>query len=519
MRKMIYKAVCITTICLALVFALIPIGAEADSLPCDCLDTIHTRNLGHLDVNYEDNSPAVWVGGDFYVNSRFVESEGLLIVEGDMSVQNGELWLSIGVPGLGSGILPTSNGVMLAVGGYLVVSSPPTTVKIGEKFSPTRIIGAVALIGGKVEGDVIVVNEDGEENTDKLIDDLGVLATAQWADFQVELEAESSMLASLTANGSVIPAANAWDPIEFIGTATGTSLQVFDMSADTFATTAFGEFVFTDIPEFDNGRFAPIVINVYGENATFYQNFVHVNGNLVNSPNPFDSPDFGNAASAILWNFVDVKNLSVTGTSQVMGSIIAPYAESTSITAHTNGRLYVNGNLTRSGDGTEHHNYPWTGGEWWFTCSHEAVLGAPSVLGMPGGSDDAGGSNDTTNQGNSNGLSDPNDSNDPNDMDDSSSLTLDLAGESDISEDSSDSLPDGSVNMDAPSGHYDRNNPDYSDDLIQDNPNRAIDSNTPNDMDISSDQSEENLTNIDDLYIGTADMEDSNDSAGLPKTG
>ncbi|WP_312347903.1 choice-of-anchor A family protein [Actinomyces sp.] len=62
-------------------------------------------------------------------------------------------------------------------------------------------------------------------------------------------------------------------------------------------------------------------------------------------------------------NFVDVGDattLDISGTTQFMGSILAPNA-SAGITPNTNGRLFVGGDLTVSSKGQEHHSFPWIG--------------------------------------------------------------------------------------------------------------------------------------------------------------
>src|SRR5699024_1586371 len=68
----------------------------------------------------------------------------------------------------------------------------------------------------------------------------------------------------------------------------------------------------------------------------------------------------GNASSRILWNFSEVSELSLGGTSQFIGSVVAPKANA-DITASTNGRVYVGGNLRTHGNGNEQHAYPWIG--------------------------------------------------------------------------------------------------------------------------------------------------------------
>ena len=366
---------------LALIIMQVPTAVNADSEPCDCLEKVITLGIGNPSDHHKDNSPAVWVGGNFTAMPGFRESEGLLVVCKEMTVKtNG--WLGVGTAGAGSGKIPDANSVMLAVGGDLEAISP-SRVRISPPVTSITtvtngIIPAVALIGGEVRGDVLAQHEDGVETIENIYDDLGPSAISHWADFKNQLITESKNLADMDYNGDVDPAEHTWDPIVFTGTDSGTDLQVFEIDdASIFATTEFGNYHFNSIPVLPDGRFVPILINVYGEDIHFFQNTVHINGEQVNSP---AAPKVGNAASAILWNFVEAKTLDITGDSQVMGSIIAPDTVSVNITTSTNGRLYVNGNLTRSSSSfgnTEHHNFPWTGGEWYFKCSHEPLMGVP----------------------------------------------------------------------------------------------------------------------------------------------
>ena len=358
----------VTTVFIILLMATASIAAGEEAEPCDCIETM--PGIGNPSVIYEDNAPAVWVGGDFIVGPNFAETEGLTVVRGDLLVQHDGL-LGVGVVGVGSGIVPTPDSVMLAVGGDLIAQDP-NRVRIGAAI-PAGTISALALIGGEASGDIKALYNDGTEDRRNILEELGASATAHWSGFEEELKAESTKLKLLEPTGTV---ESIWDVAVFTSTNISAPLQVFTISAGDLADfSSWGGFEFWDIPRLENGRFTPIVVNVIGESASMLQMDVRFDGERVDDKS---STDFGNAASAILWNFVDAKELVISGTSQTMGSIIAPFTETVTITTHTNGRLFVNGDLTRSGTGTEHHNYPWTGGGWWFTHSHEAILGVPT---------------------------------------------------------------------------------------------------------------------------------------------
>ncbi|MCL2046455.1 MAG: choice-of-anchor A family protein [Oscillospiraceae bacterium] len=377
MINKIQKSAYAAILFIALLITLVPIGAEAEAQSCDCLTSIPSVNS--VSTIFEDNSPAMWVGGNFIAASDFKESEGLTVVRGNMIVQH-NITLGVGVVGVGSGIVPTPDSVMLAVGGDLVATNSSMVI-IGAPVSGTVTVPAHALIGGDVIGDVSAVYIDGliiSEDGRNIYDNLGPLAISHWAGFESELKAESAKYALMTPTGT---ATSLGGSITFDSNDISAPIQVFEINASDLAVaTSYCDFYFTNIDQGSNGRYTPIVINVIGANATLFQTSVNINGTRVDG---LATPNFGNAASAILWNFVDATYLEIPGSSQVMGSIIAPHTSTVNISAHTNGRLFVNGNLTRSGTNTEHHNYPWIGGGWYFKCSHEPLVGPPEPVVPP----------------------------------------------------------------------------------------------------------------------------------------
>jgi len=307
---------------------------------------------------FQDANNATWIGGDYTLNPGFVETEGVTVVEGNLAQNNGG-WLGVGVVGVGSGIVPPADGLMLAVGGNVTVPAPGS-LQIGAQMGADMINGK-ADIGGSASGTIYSATG----NPSDIQANLGAAAIAPWAGFGAELTATSDALSALPTTGS-------FSAGTFTVTDASAPLQVFTITAAELASTG-GAMDFRGLPIAPDGAPVPVVINVTGTSAVLNQNYVTFDGVRVDdfSGNP---SGYGAAASGLLWNFPDATTLDVPGTSQVMGSIVAPRATTTTVTASTNGRFYINGDVTRAGNGGEHHNYPWRGG-YGFGCTPDDSTG------------------------------------------------------------------------------------------------------------------------------------------------
>ncbi|MBM7831608.1 choice-of-anchor A domain-containing protein [Agromyces cerinus] len=286
---------------------------------------------------YTDSNVAVFAGGDYLATGSSAESEGLLLVQGDavFDKTNGGVF-NVGSVGVGSGIVPPGGSTMLAVGGDLTVA-PTTSVHVGANVDGG---GAVAA-GGAATGAFDLYGAT-------LTVDLGrAAAMTPNEEFQSVVDDTSTTLGALPATGTT---SIAFGRVTFTGSP-GDAMQVFDVDGADLASTF--EVFFEAIP-----ADVPILINVTGGDVSFAPNYFSLNGERVDA---FSSPNFGNAVSRILWNVTDATSLLLGGSSQFMGSVLAPTA-TTEVTASTNGRMHVGGNLTYSGVGNEHHNYPWSGG-------------------------------------------------------------------------------------------------------------------------------------------------------------
>ncbi|MFF2274627.1 choice-of-anchor A family protein [Agromyces sp. NPDC058126] len=287
---------------------------------------------------YTDSNVAVYSGGDFLATSSAAESEGLLLVRGNATFDktSGGVF-NVGVVGAGSGIVPAGGETMLAVGGDLVVG-PTTNLHVGANITG----GGAVKAGGTATGTVVT-------NGASIETGLGQTAAMDPnADFQMVITDTSAEIAGYPVTGAGLVAGN---QVQFVGTP-GDDPQVFTLDAG--AISAITEVDFTALP-----ADVPIVINITGtDDVAFSPNYFAIDGVRVDD---LTSTGFGNAASRILWNFTDATSLLIGGTSQFMGSILAPNADA-EITASTNGRVHIGGDLTTRGAGNELHNYPWTGG-------------------------------------------------------------------------------------------------------------------------------------------------------------
>ncbi|MFF2493408.1 choice-of-anchor A family protein [Agromyces sp. NPDC058064] len=297
--------------------------------------------IGNL-PSYTDANVAVYAGGDYLATGAAAESEGLLLVRGDATFDKdaGGIF-NVGAVGVGSGIVPPGGSTMLAVGGTLEATGA-TRVDIGANVPGGGAVhvGATGSPAGGAAGQV-------QTNGAEYLTGLGqASAMDPYADFQDVIVAASAELAATPATGTTDVSG-----IRATFTGGGAGMQVFTIDAASLA--SISEVFFAGIPEH-----APILVNVTGGTASFSPSYFDLNGERVDA---FSSPNFGNAASQIMWNVTEATSLTIGGSSQVMGSILAPAADAT-VTASTNGRLHVGGDLTTSGVGNEQHNYPWTGG-------------------------------------------------------------------------------------------------------------------------------------------------------------
>lgn len=133
----------------------------------------------------------------------------------------------------------------------------------------------------------------------------------------------------------------------FTGNGLDGHVEVFSVTADQLATGGGPNLV-------DAGdATTPILVKVSGTDVSHKAQDTVADGVNISGPG---GTGFGNWASRIMWNSTGATMLDISRTTQFMGSILAPRA-SGGITPNTNGRLFVGGDLTVSGEGQEHNNF------------------------------------------------------------------------------------------------------------------------------------------------------------------
>ncbi|MFE4466505.1 choice-of-anchor A family protein [Oerskovia sp. NPDC056781] len=299
----------------------------ATALGTDCPD--FTGGLTNTPL-FTDKGVAVFVGGDYTALGGAKESEGVLVSQGSVTIDTGDL-MNLGVVGAGSQFTPPSGSDMVLAAGAVTVKSG--RVEVAHRLDK----GGNVVAGGAIEGTF-------ELNGGKKTPHSPVPAPQAKA-LGSELDKVSADLASKPATGSLAGKVLIGDG--------SSAVQVFDVSAEQVAGLR-GEVTFENV-----GTSAPIVVNVSGRTPDLSLNYIAAGSDRIDA-----GAALGKWAPRILWNFPDATKLTMTSSSQTVGSILAPQADVAQKT-HTNGRLYIGGDLTFGGAGAsgglEHHNFPWTG--------------------------------------------------------------------------------------------------------------------------------------------------------------
>ncbi|MEV7169731.1 choice-of-anchor A family protein [Streptomyces sp. NPDC093224] len=293
---------------------------------------------------FTDSNVALYAGGNYTADGGTAEAEGLVVVRGNATFAktSGGVF-NIGRVGAGSGILPPSGSVMLAVGGDLEIAKA-TTVDVGHGLTAGPRYGGSVQVGGKISEHGTLETNGGSRTSGSGLR----VALSPYDAFGDTVRTESASLAALKPTGTSV---RSGQTVTFKGGENTPGPQVFEITAKDLD--GASTFQFASIPEAD-----AVVVNVTGgQSVGIAPLAVGFNGDRVDV---YDSARFGQAASRILYNFRDSTAVNLTGGGNFMGSILAPGA-SADITASTNGRLYVGGNLRTHGSGNETHNYPWTG--------------------------------------------------------------------------------------------------------------------------------------------------------------
>nr|WP_198526277.1 choice-of-anchor A family protein [Cellulosimicrobium sp. MM] len=135
-------------------------------------------NVGQTPPLFTDTNVTVWTGGDYHATASAAESEGLLVVAGETTI-DGPGNFSIGAVGAGSQITPPDGAVMLAVGGGLEIR-PETSVTVGSTL-PT---GGAVNVGAAVTGGGSLSTAGTTPGADAPVTQgMGAAALGEWAGY------------------------------------------------------------------------------------------------------------------------------------------------------------------------------------------------------------------------------------------------------------------------------------------------------------------------------------------------
>ncbi len=303
-----------------------------------------------LNENAADLGVATYVGGNLQVLPDAAELEGLTLVRGEAFFERtsgGKV--NVGIVGKGSHVNPPLKSTMMAIEGDMRLSEG-TKVAVGEGTGMSEPQGKLR-IGGQLAADAGAVTSF-ETKTG-----LGEEAIPEeFRAFDEDIAATQRFLSNLEGGADVTVGERQTD-IEF-GSDVLHGLQVATVEADHLNGAKEINLIGIN-PE------GHVVINVVGGPLDLQITTVLIEGDVLK----FDDDRFSDASSRVLWNFVDATEIRFGGEevkgSQWIGSIVTgPGANVETVFSH-NGRLYVDGNLTMRGGGTELHNFPWT---WGFEC-------------------------------------------------------------------------------------------------------------------------------------------------------
>ncbi|GAB2456498.1 choice-of-anchor A family protein [Xylanimonas ulmi] len=321
-----------------------PWAQSAAAAPGACPAPGDMPGISQLPPTFIDSNVSVFAGGDFLATGGAAESEGLHVIRGAARFEqyrDSARTFNLGTVGAGSQITPPGGHLMLQVGGDVDVDSG-VTLSVGARIAG----GGAVNVGGSVVG-----GGDVETNGGALTGSMGAGALAPWHDYHEVIKDASQALAAAPDTGRV-DGVN-WDAARirrFTSTdPSNTTLQAFTIDAAEL--TGATELQFIGIPQD-----APVVVNVVGHtDVTLALTSVTLNGSAADQ-----HATLGDAASRILWNFASTARLTMGGTSEWIGSVLAPQAD---VVFHTsaNGRVLVGGDLTTRGEGHEFHAFPWIG--------------------------------------------------------------------------------------------------------------------------------------------------------------
>ncbi|MFI2745119.1 choice-of-anchor A family protein [Kitasatospora sp. NPDC018623] len=307
-------------------------GSLGPCLGADCPATFPPVNNGPFAGR--DAGVNIFVGGDFSVRESAAEAEGHVVTLGsfDMSKRAGVSSVyNIGIVGVGSRVPPPDGADFLTAGGDVTVA--PGQSLLAE--------GGVVRYAGTATGTI----------TGTKIHD--PQAVAAYAPLRGELQTASACYAGVgTPRPATGTAVNQGYQTLFTGDGTS-ALQVFNVDFDLVGPGGSTQgIVFAGIP-----ANATVLVNLLGGARTINT----YSGSLV------DTDPWNRLRERLLWNFPTATTVTLTGSGQFQGSVLAgnPGGTATMSLPGLSGRFFTAGSLVHNSGGgmtgTEFHAYPFNG--------------------------------------------------------------------------------------------------------------------------------------------------------------
>jgi choice-of-anchor A domain-containing protein len=335
--------------------ALSAIPASTESAFADtpaCIDGYsNVPNLKGAPRYGTDNAVSTYVAGDLLIAGGASEIEGKFVIGGSANFNSGARF-NVGVVGAGSQVTPGPMTDMIITGANVNIGAPANFVEVGN------LIGGNIVAGGTVTGGGPSPTAFVETNGGAITENAAAPLTP-YAAVPTHYAALSVAYDALADTGTV---SNDPGNVYFVGNGVDTR-QVFTVSGATLgAIGATKSMVFTNIPVD-----AVVIINVTGASPVVSANTFSFSSTLVPgatiNPGAVD-PDriFSHFTQSLLWNFPTATTVTLGDQDQLLGSILVPtVGSSVTLLTSTNGRIYVNGDVTLGGStqtGLEIHNYP-----------------------------------------------------------------------------------------------------------------------------------------------------------------
>ena len=320
--------------------------AEGDNPSCiaSYFDVGNLINPPHQET---DPDVGVYIGGNLLIAAGASEMEGTFVIGGNATFNSGA-YFNVGTVGAGSQYVPAAGSDMLTVGGDLTIPSA-YGVEVGNLTSPT---GGNVVVGGTVSpADQLQLQLNGGT----LTQGGGAAVIAPYAPVAALYAGLSTEFSGLADTGTVTTDAN---NVNFTSTNSDTR-QVFTVAGNVLGTLGSRKSInFINMPVD-----AVIIINVTGTTAVLSANAFTLNGVSINPTAAEPNRAFSHLTQSLLWNFAGATSVTLGRHDQLLGSVLVPTAgSSTQLLTSTNGRLYLNGDLTLGGGtdetGLEIHNYP-----------------------------------------------------------------------------------------------------------------------------------------------------------------